>query len=83
MLAGDNVDNIGGAKGWGPVFSHKLLHNAETERECYERVAKVYQDLFEDNWKEKMTTMASLLYLIRERNEDGSFKGWRPPKKVE
>lgn len=83
MLAGDNVDNITGIKGKGPVFAYKLLHSATTERECYERVASVYKEQFEDNWKEKMTTMASLLYLIQEYNEDGSFKGWRPPKKID
>jgi 5'-3' exonuclease len=78
---GDTVDNIGGIKGKGPAFAFKLLHDLETERQCYEHVAEVYIKAHGDNWKEKLLEQARLLHMVRELNEDGSPKMWLPPRK--
>lgn len=79
LIVGDTIDNIGGIKGKGPAFALKLLADAETERQCYELVAEVYVKTWGDEWKEKITEQAQLLWMVREVNEDGSHKMWRPP----
>lgn len=81
MLTGDLVDNIGGIKWRGPVFAHTLLHDAETERQCYELVAEKYVTAYEDDWKERMKEQAALLWMVRELKEDGSPVHWKPPKR--
>jgi hypothetical protein len=81
MLTGDLVDNIGGVKGRGPVFAHTLLHDAKTERECYELVAEKYVQAWGDEWKVKMKEQAMLLWMVRELNEEGEPVLWKPPKR--
>lgn len=83
MLTGDQVDNIGGLKGRGPVFAYSLLKDAQTERECYELVAELYVKTWEDSWKEKIKEQADLLHMVRELNPDGSSKLWLPPAREE
>lgn len=78
MIVGDTVDNIGGLKQGGPVAAFKLLKDCKTERECFEKVRDRYKTTGE-GWKERMKEAADLVYMIRELNEDGSWKMWRPP----
>lgn len=79
MLIGDTTDNIGGVKGKGPAFAYNLLNDLETERECYEHVAEVYVKTYEDEWEAKFMEQASLLWMVREVNEDSSPKFYVPP----
>lgn len=81
MLMGDSTDNIEGIPGYGPVFAYKLLNDAKTERECYELAAELYVKTYGDDWKTKMTEQASLLWMVRELDEQGNRVDWRPPKK--
>jgi len=81
MLMGDKVDSIGGVEGRGPAFAYNLLHEAETERECYELVAEIYVKSYGDDWKVRMKEQADLLHMVRELNEDGSPKLWLPPRR--
>lgn len=81
MLMGDTVDNIGGIKKKGPAFAYNLLKDAASERECYELVSEVYRKEYEGEWKTKMMEQANLLWMVRELNDDGSPKMWRPPAK--
>lgn len=83
MIAGDAVDNISGLKRKGPVASYDTLHDATTVRECYERTAKLFRNEFEGDWKTAMSKVASLVYLIREKDKAGKFRGWRPPPEDE
>jgi hypothetical protein len=78
MIVGDAVDNIGGLKKGGPVTAYELLKNCKTERECFEKVRDRYKATGE-GWKERMREAADLVYMIREYNEDGSWKRWKPP----
>lgn len=74
LLTGDVVDNIGGAKGIGPVGAFALLENCTSEREYFDTVIRVYKDSYGPSWLETLTEQCSLLWIIRERNEDGSLK---------
>jgi hypothetical protein len=82
MLAGDNVDNIGGIKGKGPVFAYNLLKDATSSRECYELVAEKYVQAWGDRWKEKMKQQSQLLWMVRELDEKGEKVLWRPPQRL-
>jgi DNA polymerase-1 len=83
MIMGDATDNIPGVGGYGPVFAYNLLHDAETERRCYELVAEIYLKNYGDEWKVRMKEQADLLWMVRELNEDGSAKLWLPPARNE
>lgn len=74
LLTGDVVDNIGGARGVGPVGAYKILADCATEREAFNSVRRVYEELDSERWKELLTEQCSLLWIIRERNDDGSLK---------
>lgn len=74
LLTGDVVDNIGGAKGIGPVKAYELLSNCTDQRNCFDTVRSTYQELDSDRWKELLEEQCSLLWIIRERNPDGSLK---------
>ena len=80
MLTGDSVDNIQGVMGRGPSFAYNLLKDATTERQCYELTAEVYVKQFGDEWIDKWNEFASLLWIVKELNEDGSIVPWIKPK---
>jgi hypothetical protein len=79
LVMGDNVDNIGGLKGRGPAFAYNLLKDATSVQECYELVAEKYVQAWPEDWKTKMMEQAMLLYMVRELDEEGKPKLWRPP----
>jgi 5'-3' exonuclease len=79
LLMGDNTDNIGGLQGYGPVFAYNLLNEATTERQLYELVAEVYVKNCGEDWKTMIKEQASLLWMIRELDEQGNKVEWRPP----
>lgn len=74
LLTGDVVDNIGGAKGIGPVAAYEILKDCTTERGCFSAVRDTYYGLDSERWKELLTEQCSLLWIVRELNEDGSLK---------
>lgn len=74
LLTGDVVDNIGGLANYGPVKAYKLLSDCTTEREYFSAVRSVYEEAFGDGWLEPLTEQCHLLYILRERNDDGSLK---------
>lgn len=74
LLTGDVVDNIGGAKGVGPVKAYEILKDCATERDAFSAVKDCYQGRFDAQWRELLEEQCMLLYIIRERNEDGSLK---------
>lgn len=74
LLTGDVVDNIGGLRGFGPIKTYELLSHCTSEREAFNTVKRTYEGMVGDNWKELLTEQCHLLWIIRERNEDGSLK---------
>lgn len=79
MLTGDNSDNIIGCMGRGKAFAYNLLKDATSERECYELVAEVYVKDFGDEWVAKWEEMSSLLWIIKELDENGEPVLWSKP----
>ena len=74
LLTGDVVDNIGGLSGTGPVKAFELLQNCTSDREYFSTVIREYQTRYGPSWKEALAEQCSLLWIVRERNEDGSLK---------
>lgn len=74
LLTGDVVDNIGGLRGVGPVKAYELLSNASSEREVFSAVQRYYEEVVGDDWRKSLEEQCHLLWIIRERNEDGTLK---------
>lgn len=74
LLTGDVVDNIGGLRGVGPVGAYKLLSDCTSEREVFNSVKCHYEEMAGDNWRELLEEQCHLLWIIRERNPDGTLK---------
>lgn len=74
LLTGDVVDNIGGLRGVGPVKAYELLANCTSEREVFDSVKRHYEEVAGDDWKKLLTEQCSLLWIVRERNPDGTLK---------
>ncbi|QDP52400.1 MAG: putative ribonuclease H [Prokaryotic dsDNA virus sp.] len=78
LLMGDKTDNIVGPKGYGDVKTWNTLKDAETESELYACVKEVYEASFEQP-EQRLRENADLLWMIKELNEDGSYKMWEIP----
>ena len=78
LLTGDDVDNIPGCPGVGPVKAHTLLANTTTKGEAYKVVRNAYRGtvLMAD---ECLLEQAQLLYMIRRVDDDGQPEMWTPP----
>lgn len=74
LLTGDSVDNIGGLKSAGPVKAYKLLAEANDRETCQSIIKGVYQDQHPDNWLQLLQEQSDLLWIVKERNEDGTLK---------
>jgi hypothetical protein len=74
LLTGDVVDNIGGLRGVGPVGAFGLLSDCTSEREVFSTVQRHYEEVVGDEWRKLLEEQCHLLWIIRERNEDGSLK---------
>lgn len=74
LLTGDVVDNIGGLRGVGPVKAYDLLSNCTSEREVFDSVKRHYEEVGGEHWRQLLEEQCHLLWIVRERNEDGSLK---------
>lgn len=74
LLTGDVVDNIGGLRGVGPVGAYSLLSDCTSEREVFDTVKRHYEEVAGDNWRQLLEEQCHLLWIIRERNPDGTLK---------
>jgi 5'-3' exonuclease len=79
MLTGDSVDNIPGLKGVGGGKAYDYLHPLESEQELLDICIREYRRVYGDMWEVEMMEQAHLVYMLRERNEDGSLKWWEIP----
>lgn len=83
LLMGDSVDNIPGLKGWGPVKVLELLEPTKSYEEGLCLVIREYQTYYgnrldsDEAWPRELTEQAQLVYMVREKNDDGSLKHWR------
>lgn len=74
LLTGDVVDNIGGLRGVGPVGAYSLLSDCTSEREVFDTVKRHYEEVAGDNWRQLLEEQCHLLWIVRERNPDGTLK---------
>jgi hypothetical protein len=79
MLVGDSVDNIPGCPKVGPVKAYALLADLTTRDEHERAVISAYLNCYPDNYIEMIEEQSKLLWMIREYNEDGTYKhyDWR------
>jgi len=78
LFTGDQVDTIPGLKGYGPVKVANLLADCRTTGECLDVVRQEYATVHPEDWKTILREQSNLLWMIRERNEDGSLKFFNP-----
>lgn len=72
MLVGDDVDNIPGIKGMGPVKSRRALHQATCPREYEEVVMSIFQkelDIDEAQAFDRLREVGKLLWMRRTEGE--------------
>jgi len=74
MLTGDPVDNIGGLKGMGAIGAYELLQHCDTVEGYLNAVRGAYKARLGDEWGVVAQEQAHLLWMVRERLEDGSLK---------
>lgn len=78
LFTGDPVDTVPGLRGYGPVKVDKLLASASSTGECLDIVQREYSNVYGESWKSELREQCNLLWMIRERNEDGSLKFFNP-----
>lgn len=79
LLTGDSTDTYDGLPGCGPIRAYGILEGAEDEADMYERVLAAYRVKYNDEAEEALVEQATLAWMIREYNEDGSLKFWEAP----
>ncbi|MCP4364984.1 MAG: exonuclease [Planctomycetes bacterium] len=80
VLTGDVTDNIPGLPRYGGGTAFKLLDPCNSEGELIDAVVGVYKEVYGDKWIEELYEQAHLVYMITDRNEDGSLKWWSLPE---
>lgn len=78
LLTGDVVDNIGGLQGWGPIKTYDLIAPCEDERACIHAIRHAYSEVFPEHWKDRIREQSDLIWIVKERNPDGSLKMFNP-----
>lgn len=76
-IMGDPTDNIPGLKGTGDLVAFNTINPCNSELECHKAVLKCYKQYGGDEIL--LLEQARLLWMVRERNEDGTLKMWTPP----
>jgi 5'-3' exonuclease len=79
LLTGDSVDNIPGLKGYGPAKAYEVLKDCKTEKDLFEAVQWEYEACVGKDWQEYLLEQGQLLWMIRERDEDGELVHWTIP----
>jgi len=76
LIVGDKTDNIPGLPGNGPVKAYETLSELQTYGEMEKAVIEAYRAFYGVSWKEELLEQAALVYMIRERDEDGNLIMW-------
>ena len=80
VLMGDTVDNIQGIKKLGPVTAYEILSPCITEMELFLATAKRYREAYPDDWGDKLREHIDLVYMIREKDEEGKPVRYKYPE---
>lgn len=77
-LMGDRTDNIVGVPRLADIKAFNILKECTNETELYEKTIEAYTNYYDDEETayDAFCENATLLWMITERNEDGSYKMW-------
>lgn len=76
-LVGDDVDNVPGLPGCGPVAALKILEDTTTYLAGLEAVMVAYKDKYGEDYIVELTEQAQLLWMVREQSRvDGAPVMW-------
>lgn len=78
LFTGDNVDNIGGLRGYGPVKVESTLAACTTTGELLNRVREEYQLVCGEDWKAQLREQSNLLWMVRRRDASGRLEMFNP-----
>ena len=76
LLTGDKTDNIHGIRGYGPIRTVGALLGCNDVNSLESRVLEIYREHFGEDAERRMTQTGQLLWMVNERNEDGSPVMW-------
>ena len=79
LLMGDSTDDIPGCPKIGPKKAYEALKECRTEQHLYSRCKAFYQGVYEEHWEDELEEQAHLLWMVRERDEDGKLIMWKKP----
>jgi hypothetical protein len=77
ILVGDTTDNIPGLKGCGGKKAYDSLEGCTSEEEALSIVKGLYEEAYGDQYEQKLTEQAQLVWMVRELDEDGKPVMWR------
>jgi 5'-3' exonuclease len=80
VLTGDEVDNIPGLPNCGRAKAYNILDPLTTEEGMLDATIALYRDAYGDTWESEFFEQVHLVWMLRERNEDGSLKWWTYPE---
>lgn len=72
MLTGDNVDNIPGVDGIGPISAYNILSACKTEKDMLYNVLECYYNTYGNGSSKIMLEVADLLYIMDSEKIRGS-----------
>lgn len=77
LLTGDQVDNVPGIYGIGPVKADKILKDKNIS-EQFETIIETYKEYYPEDWEGRLTTMGMLLYLVKNyKHPQWNIQWWK------
>lgn len=80
LIIGDATDNIPGLKGYGNRAALDAIDHLEDEMDMLDACVDAYKKVYGEAWLEELTEQAHLVWMIRERDDDGGLVWWSLPK---
>lgn len=73
MLVGDQIDNIPGVRGYGPIKTKQLFNKVENSDRIKELVCRVYNEVYKDEGYQYLLANGRLLHIWRYYNDHFKF----------